>query len=331
MPPFSILDLAPVAQGSTPADALRNSLDLARNAERLGYKRFWLAEHHGMEGIASAATAVVIAHVAGGTKSIRVGSGGVMLPNHAPLVIAEQFGTLASLFPDRIDLGLGRAPGTDQLTARALRRDLAARAEEFPNDVQELQAFFAPAAPGQRIRAVPGEGLNVPIWLLGSSLYSAQLAAYMGLPFAFASHFAPDDLDQALAMYRAHFRPSAQLERPYAMPTVNVFAAETDAEAKHHFTSLQQAFLNLRRGRPGKVPPPVDDIESFWAPEEKLGLMHALKWSFVGSAATIEPRLREFLTRTQADELMISGHFYDPAARVRSLEILAQAFGLGRT
>jgi luciferase family oxidoreductase group 1 len=331
MPLFSILDLAPVAQGSTPADALRNSLDLARNAERLGYKRFWLAEHHGMEGIASAATAVVIAHVAGGTKSIRVGSGGVMLPNHAPLVIAEQFGTLASLFPDRIDLGLGRAPGTDQLTARALRRDLAARAEEFPNDVQELQAFFAPAAPGQRIRAVPGEGLNVPIWLLGSSLYSAQLAAYMGLPFAFASHFAPDDLDQALAMYRAHFRPSAQLERPYAMPTVNVFAAETDAEAKHHFTSLQQAFLNLRRGRPGKVPPPVDDIESFWAPEEKLGLMHALKWSFVGSAATIEPRLREFLTRTQADELMISGHFYDPAARVRSLEILAQAFGLGRT
>jgi luciferase family oxidoreductase group 1 len=331
MPPFSILDLAPVAQGSTPADALRNSLDLARNAERLGYKRFWLAEHHGMEGIASAATAVVIAHVAGGTKSIRVGSGGVMLPNHAPLVIAEQFGTLASLFPDRIDLGLGRAPGTDQLTARALRRDLAARAEEFPNDVQELQAFFAPAAPGQRIRAVPGEGLNVPIWLLGSSLYSAQLAAYLGLPFAFASHFAPDDLDQALAMYRAHFRPSAQLERPYAMPTVNVFAAETDAEAKHHFTSLQQAFLNLRRGQPGKVPPPVDDIESFWAPEEKLGLMHALKWSFVGSAATIEPRLREFLTRTQADELMISGHFYDPAARVRSLEILAQAFGLGRT
>jgi luciferase family oxidoreductase group 1 len=331
MPPFSILDLAPVAQGSTPADALRNSLELARSAERLGYKRFWLAEHHGMEGIASAATAVVIAHVAGGTKSIRVGSGGVMLPNHAPLVIAEQFGTLASLFPDRIDLGLGRAPGTDQLTARALRRDLAARAEEFPNDVQELQAFFAPAAPGQRIRAVPGEGLNVPIWLLGSSLYSAQLAAYLGLPFAFASHFAPDDLDQALAMYRAHFRPSAQLERPYAMPTVNVFAAETDAEAKHHFTSLQQAFLNLRRGRPGKVPPPVDDIESFWAPEEKLGLMHALKWSFVGSAATIEPRLREFLTRTQADELMISGHFYDPAARVRSLEILAQAFGLGRT
>jgi luciferase family oxidoreductase group 1 len=217
------------------------------------------------------------------------------------------------------------------LTARALRRDLAARAEEFPNDVQELQAFFAPAAPGQRIRAVPGEGLNVPIWLLGSSLYSAQLAAYLGLPFAFASHFAPDDLDQALAMYRAHFRPSAQLERPYAMPTVNVFAAETDAEAKHHFTSLQQAFLNLRRGRPGKVPPPVDDIESFWTPEEKLGLMHALKWSFVGSAATIEPRLREFLTRTQADELMISGHFYDPAARVRSLEILAQAFGLGRT
>jgi luciferase family oxidoreductase group 1 len=328
MPPFSILDLAPVAQGSTPADALRNSLDLARNAERLGYKRFWLAEHHGMEGIASAATAVVIAHVAGGTKTIRVGSGGVMLPNHAPLVIAEQFGTLASLFPDRIDLGLGRAPGTDQLTARALRRDLAARAEEFPGDVQELQAFFAPATPGQRIRAVPGEGLNVPIWLLGSSLYSAQLAAYLGLPFAFASHFAPDDLDQALALYRAHFRPSAQLDRPYAMPTVNVFAADTDAEASHHFTSLQQAFLNLRRGRPGKVPPPVDNLESFWSPDERIGLMHALKWSFVGSAATIEPRLREFIAQTQADEVMISGHFYDPAARVRSLEILARTFGL---
>jgi luciferase family oxidoreductase group 1 len=328
MPPFSILDLAPVAQGSTPADALRNSLDLARSAERLGYKRFWLAEHHGMEGIASAATAVVIAHVAGGTKTIRVGSGGVMLPNHAPLVIAEQFGTLASLFPDRIDLGLGRAPGTDQLTARALRRDLAARAEEFPGDVQELQAFFAPAAPGQRIRAVPGEGLNVPIWLLGSSLYSAQLAAYLGLPFAFASHFAPDDLDQALAIYRAHFRPSAQLDRPYAMPTVNVFAADTDAEANHHFTSLQQAFLNLRRGRPGKVPPPVENIESFWSPDEKIGLMHALQWSFVGSGATIEPRLREFIAKTQADEVMISGHFYNPAARVRSLEILAQSFAL---
>ncbi|HEY4211262.1 MAG TPA: LLM class flavin-dependent oxidoreductase [Steroidobacteraceae bacterium] len=322
-PPFSILDLAPIAQGSTAADALRNSLDLARQAERLGYKRFWLAEHHGMAGIASAATAIVIGHVAGGTKSIRVGSGGIMLPNHAPLVIAEQFGTLATLFPDRIDLGLGRAPGTDQMTARALRRDLAARADQFPDDVLELQTYFAPAVQGQRIRAVPGEGTNVPLWLLGSSLYSAQLAAYLGLPFAFASHFAPDDLDRALELYRSQFRPSAQLVQPYAMPTVNVFVADTDAEAQRHFTSLLQAFLNLRRGNPGKVPPPIDDIESFWSPDEKIGVLHAVQWSFVGSPKTIAQGLRVFLARTQPQELMIAGHFHDHAARLRSLELLA--------
>ncbi len=324
MLPFSILDLAPIALGATAADALRNSLSLAQKAEALGYHRFWLAEHHGMAGIASAATAVVIGHVAGGTRTIRVGSGGIMLPNHAPLVIAEQFGTLASLFPDRIDLGLGRAPGTDQLTARALRRDLVTRAEEFAHDIQELQSYFAPAVPGQRIRAVPGEGLNVPLWLLGSSLYGAQLAALLGLPYAFASHFAPDEMMRALDVYRSTFRSSAQLDRPYAMLTVNVFAADTDAQAQRHFTSLQQAFLSLRRGNPGKVPPPIDDIESFWSPDEKAGVAHALAYSFVGAAATIEAGLRAFLARTQPQELMIAGHFYDHAARLRSLEITAQ-------
>ena len=324
MPPFSILDLAPIAQGSTAADALRNSLSLAQKAESLGYRRFWLAEHHGMAGIASAATAVVIGHVAGGTRTIRVGSGGIMLPNHAPLVIAEQFGTLASLYPERIDLGLGRAPGTDQLTARALRRDLVSRAEEFAHDVQELQAYFAPAVPGQRIRAVPGEGLNVPLWVLGSSLYGAQLAAHLGLPYAFASHFAPDEMMRALEVYRANFRSSAQLERPYAMLTVNVFAADTDAEAQYHFTSLQQAFLNLRKGKPGKVPPPTDNMESFWTPDEKAGISHALVHSFVGSGDTIQRGLSAFLAKTQPEELMVAGHFYDHAARLRSLEITAE-------
>ena len=324
MTPFSILDLAPVAQGATPADALRNSLNLAQAAERLGFLRFWLAEHHGMKGIASAATAVVIGHVAGGTKTIRVGSGGIMLPNHAPLIVAEQFGTLASLYPDRIDLGLGRAPGTDQVTARALRRDLMSRAEAFPHDVQELQAYFAPAVEGQMLRAVPGEGLKVPLWILGSSLYGAQVAAALGLPYAFASHFAPDEMMRAIELYRATFQPSDQLERPYAMLTVNVFAADTDPEARRHFTSLQQAFLNLRRGRPGQVPPPIDDIEGFWSPAERAGVEHALACSFVGSADTVEKGLRDFMARTRPDELMIAGHFHDHAARLRSLDITAQ-------
>jgi luciferase family oxidoreductase group 1 len=324
MPPLSILDLAPIPEGGSATDALHNSLRLAQKAEELGYRRFWLAEHHGMAGIASAATSVCIGYVAGGTRTIRVGSGGIMLPNHAPLVVAEQFGTLASLYPDRIDLGLGRAPGTDQLTARALRRDLMTRAEEFGHDIQELQSYFAPALPGQRLRAVPGEGLNVPIWLLGSSLYGAQLAALLGLPYAFASHFAPDEMMRALEVYRTGFRSSAQLDRPYAMLTVNLFAADTDAEARRHFTSLQQAFLNLRRGRPGKVPAPIDDIDSFWTPEEKAGVAHALMYSFVGSADTIEQSLRSFLAKTQPDELMVAGHFYDHAARLRSLEIGAQ-------
>jgi luciferase family oxidoreductase group 1 len=323
MIPFSVLDLAPVAQGSTPAQALRNSLNLAQLAETLGFRRFWLAEHHNMSGIASAATAVVIGYVAGGTTSIRVGSGGVMLPNHSPLVVAEQFGTLASLYPDRIDLGLGRAPGTDAITARALRRDLNTRAEQFAQDVQELRAYFAPAVEGQQLRAIPGEGLNVPLWILGSSLYGAQLAALLGLPYAFASHFAPDEMMRALEVYRTMFEPSGQLDRPYAMLTVNVFAADTDAQARRQFTSLQQAFLNLRRGRPGQVPPPVDDIEGFWSAGEQAGVEHALACSFVGAADTVERGLRGFLARTKPEELMIAGHFYDHAARLRSLEITA--------
>jgi len=321
---FSVLDLCPIPEGASAADALHHSLALARKAEALGFCRFWLAEHHNMPGIASAATAVVIGYVAGGTSRIRVGAGGVMLPNHSPLVIAEQFGTLAALYPGRIDLGLGRAPGTDLLAARAMRRNLAEAAERFPQDVLELRALFAPAAPGQRLRAVPGEGLQVPLWLLGSSTFSAQLAALLGLPFAFASHFAPELMAQALHLYRTRFEPSAQLERPYAMLTVNVLAAATDAEARRHFTSLQQSFVNLRRGVPGRVPPPVDDMDARWSPGEKAGIEQALRHSFVGSAATVRRGLQEFLDATQPDELMITAHVYDQAARLRSLEIVAE-------
>ncbi len=324
MIPFSILDLAPIAQGSSASQAFKNSVALAQEAERLGFHRFWLAEHHGMDGIASAATAVVIGHVAGATKTIRVGAGGVMLPNHSPLVIAEQFGTLASMYPGRIDLGLGRAPGTDQRTARALRRDLNANAEQFPQDVQELQHYFAPAQPGQTIKAVPGEGLEVPIWLLGSSLFSAQLAALLGLPFAFASHFAPDHMAQAITLYRERFTPSKQLAEPYAMLTVNVFAADTDAEAKRLFTSMQVQFINLIRGVPGRVQPPLDDIETYWRPEEKAMIQRSLARSFVGTAATIQPKLQEFITTYAPDELMVSGHFFEPEARLNSLRITAE-------
>src|SRR5215470_4676053 len=323
MTPFSILDLAPVAQGATPADALRNSLSLAQAAEKLGFLRFWLAEHHGMKGIASAATAVVIGHVAGGTSTIRVGSGGVMLPNHAPLVIAEQFGTLESLYPGRIDLGLGRAPGTDQTTARALRRFMEGSADTFPQDVLDLQAYFRAPEPGQPVRAVPGAGLNVPIWLLGSSLFSAQLAAMLGLPFAFASHFAPDYLQDALAVYRERFRPSAQLERPYVMLGVNVFAAATDTEARRHFTSLQQAFVNLRRGTPGPLPPPVDRTGALWSPMEQAGLEHALRYAVVGSPATVQRGLAAFIAETAADEIMVTAQMFDHAARLRSFELVA--------
>ena len=324
MIPFSVLDLSPIAEGATAADAFRNSVAYARRAEELGYTRFWLAEHHGMPGIASAATAIVIAHVAGATRTIRVGSGGVMLPNHAPLVIAEQFGTLASLYPGRIDLGLGRAPGTDQPTARALRRDMVAKADNFPQDVRELQSYFDEVQPGQLVCAVPGAGLQVPIWLLGSSLFSAQLAAELGLPFAFASHFAPAFLIEALDLYRGDFRPSKQLSRPHAMVALNVIAADTEGEAHHHFTSLQQAFTNLHRGMPGKIPPPIDDIDSFWSPAEKIAAGRVLRYSVVGSPETIAGGLQAFVRLTAADEIIIASNIYDYQARLHSLEIVAE-------
>jgi luciferase family oxidoreductase group 1 len=328
MVPISILDLSNIVQGATAAEALRRSLDLARHAERWGYARFWLAEHHNMPGIASAATAVAIAHVAGGTSTIRVGSGGIMLPNHAPLVIAEQFGTLESLFPGRIDLALGRAPGTDPLTARALRRGLGDTVDTFPQDVQELQAYFRPAGPDQAVRAVPGAGLSVPIWLLGSSLYSAQLAASLGLPYAFASHFAPADLLEALRLYRARFRPSAALERPHAMAAVGVCAAGTDREAERLFTSTQQSFVTLRRGTPGPLPPPVETMDGLWSPVEEANVGHAFREAIVGSPATVRRGLETFLERTQVDELMLTGALYDHGARLRSFEIAAGAAGL---
>jgi luciferase family oxidoreductase group 1 len=324
MIPFSILDLCPIPKGTSPAVALSNTLELAQQADRLGYERYWLAEHHNMPGIASAATSVLIGHVAGGTQRIRVGSGGIMLPNHSPLVIAEQFGTLASLYPDRIDLGLGRAPGTDMMTARALRRDQMESPDQFPRDVQELQYLFGEVQPGQRIRAVPGAGLNVPIWLLGSSLFSAQLAAMQGLPFAFASHFAPDLMQQALEIYRSRFEPSPQLDRPYAMLGANVLVADTDAEARYQFTSTQQGFINLRRGTPGQVPPPIDDIESYWSPAEKAMVEHSLSVSFIGSANTVEKELTQFIASQQPDELIITANIFDQTARLRSLELVAE-------
>jgi len=322
--PFSVLDLSPIVEGGTAADALRNSLDLARHAERLGFHRFWLAEHHNMPGIASAATSVVIGFVAGGTERIRVGSGGIMLPNHSPLVIAEQFGTLESLYPGRIDLGLGRAPGTDRRTAHALRRDADVRADFFPQDVAELQGYFGPAVPGA-VRAVPGAGLNVPIWLLGSSLFSAQLAAALGLPFAFAAHFAPDLLLHALDLYRSRFQPSAALAQPYAMVGVTVIAADTDAEARRLFTSQQLQFVNLRRGTPTQLQPPVASTEGLWSADEQLGLESTLRYAMVGSADRIAGDIDRFLEMTGADELMIGAHIYDHAARLRSFEIVAGA------
>ena len=324
MVPFSILDLSPIVQGGTAGQALQRSLDLARHAERLGYHRYWLAEHHNMPGIASAATAVVIGHIAAGTSTIRVGSGGVMLPNHAPLVIAEQFGTLESLFPGRIDLGLGRAPGSDQLTARALRRGNLDSADEFPRDVMELQAYFRPAGPNQAVQAVPGAGLAVPIWLLGSSLFSAQLAAALGLPFAFASHFAPDHLAEALEVYRTEFRPSAAWPQPHAMAAIVVFAAATDAEAARLFTSLQQSFVNLRRGAPGPLPPPVESMNGRWSPAEQAMVSHAFSEAVVGSPATVQRGLKAFLERTGVDELMVTAAIYDHAARLRSFELIAR-------
>jgi luciferase family oxidoreductase group 1 len=324
MIPFSILDLSPVPEGKTAADALHNSLDLAQHAERWGYRRFWLAEHHNMPGIASVATAVVIGYIAGGTNTIRVGSGGIMLPNHSPLAIAEQFCTLAALYPGRIDLGLGRAPGTDMATARALRRDPVVAAENFPRDVQELIAYVEPSMDGQRIHPIPGGGPEVPIWLLGSSLFSAQLAAELGLPFAFASHFAPDAMMQALALYRERFNASNELKRPYAMVAVNAFAADTDREARRQFTSVQQSFVNLRRGMPTKVPPPIDDIADYASSFELANANHALACSAVGSRESVETALRKFLDMTRPDELMLVGHFHDHQARLRSFEIAAE-------
>jgi luciferase family oxidoreductase group 1 len=324
MPGFSILDLCPIPEGGIAADAFRHSLDLAQHAETWGYQRFWLAEHHNMPGIASAATSIVIAHVAAGTKTIRVGSGGVMLPNHNPLIIAEQFGTLATLFPDRIDLGLGRAPGTDPLTARALRRDILTSADRFPQDVVELQNYFRPAQPEQSVRAVPGSGLNVPIWLLGSSLFSAQLAAQLGLPFAFASHFAPADLMEAIYIYRNQFNPSPQLDRPYLMAATNVVAADTDSEARRLFTSLQQAFVNLRRGTPGRLPRPIDDIRAYASPLEMTMIDQALSCSIVGSAKPVMDGLRDFVAKTRVDELMITANIYDHAARLKSFAMIAE-------
>jgi luciferase family oxidoreductase group 1 len=323
MVPLSILDLVPITSGATPREALHRSLDLAQRAERLGYKRFWVAEHHNMTGIASAATSVVIGYLAGGTSTIRVGSGGIMLPNHSPLVIAEQFGTLESLYPGRIDLGLGRAPGTDQRTVRALRRD-PRRADDFPQEVLELQSLLGPVAKDQLVQAVPGGGLQVPLWILGSSEFGAQLAAALGLPYAFASHFAPDSLLDALQIYREEFRASIQLKAPFAMVGVNVVAAETDAEASRLFTTIQQSFTNLLRGRPGQMQPPIDDIESYWTPAEKMRASHMLKYSIVGSPETVRKGLQDLLSKTAADELMVVSAVYDHVARIRSYEILAE-------
>ena len=324
MIPLSILDLAPIVQGSNAAAALKNSLDLAQHAERWGYRRFWLAEHHGMPGVASAATAVVIAHVAGGTSTIRVGAGGIMLPNHSPLVIAEQFGTLESLFSGRIDLGLGRAPGSDQIVSRALRRTPDA-ADTFPQDVVELMAYFEPAGMGQRVRAVPGVGLDVPIWILGSSLYGAQLAAELGLPYAFASHFAPALLLDAAETYRDRFRPSAKLERPYFMVGVNVIAADTDDEARRLFTSLQQAFVNIRRGQPAPLPPPVDVHALTLTPMDELGLAQMLSYSIVGSSAVVRQGFERVVAQTAADEIIVASQIFDHTARLRSYEIAIDA------
>jgi luciferase family oxidoreductase group 1 len=320
---LSVLELSRVIEGATAGDALRDTLQMAQHAERFGYQRIWFAEHHNMAGVASAATAVVCAYVAGGTTQIRVGSGGVMLPNHSPLVIAEQFGTLASIYPDRIDLGLGRAPGTDMATARALRRDVHLAADTFPQDVVELQSYLDDEKPGQHIRAVPGTGLKVPLWLLGSSTFSAQLAAQLGLPYAFAAHFAPDEMEQALYLYHSHFTPSKQLTKPYAMICINVLAADTDAEAKRQFSSHQQVFVNMRRGRPGKIPPPVDDIDAWWSPAEKAMASHMLRYSMVGSAEIVAGRMRDFVKQHQPNELMVTSLAYDQAARLRSLEIVA--------
>jgi luciferase family oxidoreductase group 1 len=322
---YSILDLCPIIEGGDAALAFRNSVDLAQHAEAWGYHRFWLAEHHNLPGVASAATSVVIGHVARETKRIRVGAGGIMLPNHAPLVIAEQFGTLESLFPGRIDLGLGRAPGGDQMTARALRRYFTS-ADTFPQDVVELQSYFAPPSADQPVRAIPGAGLNVPLYLLGSSDFSARLAAELGLPFAFASHFAPDYLDVAIAIYRREFKPSRALQAPYVMIGVGIFAAESDGEARRLASSAQMQFLNLMRGHPSELPPPVDSMDGRWTEAERAAVAQRMRCSAVGSPETVQHRLEELLEQTDADEMIATAQIYDHAARLRSFEIAADVF-----
>jgi luciferase family oxidoreductase group 1 len=325
MTTLSILDLAPIVQGGTATEALNNSLDLAQHAEQWGFNRYWVAEHHNMKGIASAATSVVIGHLAGGTSTIRVGAGGIMLPNHAPLVIAEQFGTLASLYPGRIDLGLGRAPGTDQLTAHALRRNLNSSADRFPDDVMELQMYLAEPAEGQAVVATPGAGSQVPIWILGSSLFGAQLAAALGLPYAFASHFAPQDMMSAIEIYRDRFKPSEQLQQPYVMLGYNVFVAETDEEAIFLRTSALQAMLQLRRGSPIQLPPPIENFDAQLTPQEQGMLRMITSCSAVGSVQSVAEQMRSFLDRTGADELMCVGSIYDHSKRVESFRLAAQA------
>jgi luciferase family oxidoreductase group 1 len=324
MTQLSVLDLAPIVQGGDAGQAFANSVSLAQHAERLGYQRFWLAEHHNMKGIASAATSIVMGHVAQQTKTIRIGAGGVMLPNHAPLVIAEQFGTLASLYPGRIDLGIGRAPGTDQLTAQALRRTLTGNIDQFPRDVMEILAYLGPDSPDARVRAVPGFGTNVPVWILGSSTYGAQLAAALGLPYAFASHFAPGELDFALELYRRQFRPSEYLDKPYAMAGFNIFAADTEEEARLLFTSLQQAFVNLRTGNPGQLPPPVEGFGERLDPAAAGMLANALSCSAVGSPETVRQGLAAFIARTGVDEVIVTAQIFDQQARLRSFEIAAE-------
>ncbi|WP_299824755.1 LLM class flavin-dependent oxidoreductase [uncultured Pontibacter sp.] len=321
---MSVLDLVPILSGKTIADSFKSSLNLAQHVERLGYNRYWLAEHHNMQGIASSATSVLIGYIAGGTSKIRVGSGGIMLPNHAPLVVAEQFGTLETLYPGRIDLGLGRAPGTDQLTARALRRDLMESVEDFPQHVQDLRTYLGPVQPNARVRAVPGEGTNVPIWLLGSSTFGAQLAGLMGLPYAFASHFAPAALHAALKVYRDSFTPSDVLQEPYAMACINVVAADTDAEANRLVTTLYQAFLNVINGTASPQQPPVDSMEGIWSATEQYAVQQMLRYTFVGSPKTVQEEMQAFVDETQVDEIMVAAHIYDHKARLRSYEIISE-------
>lgn len=323
---YSVLDLSPIIEGGDAAQAFRNSADLARHAEEWGYHRYWLAEHHNLPGIASAATSVVIGHVAGATKRIRVGAGGIMLPNHAPLVIAEQFGTLEALYPGRIDLALGRAPGSDQVTARAMRRHLGSSGDTFPDDLRELQSYFRPAAAGQRVTAVPGAGAEVPLYLLGSSDFSARLAAELGLPFAFASHFAPDYLHVALEIYRREFKPSAALAKPHVIVGAGVYAADNDAEARRLFTSAQLMTLNLITGVPGKLPAPVETMEGHWSAAEQQAIEHRTRYTAVGSAATVRTRIEDFIEQTAADEIIVLAQIYDHAARLRSFEIAASVF-----